>query len=345
MANITLEKSRLSKFRRSLDGKRILVIEGNRSTENLLYKKAAPDETRGIISIADGFRQLGLDFWIVQSDSPVLAAYLTIADLILIYAHGEYGEDGRLQGWLDYIGKPYQGPGVMASAVCLDKLMFKRLLSGTGISTPPYRELTADGDRAIAAAELLGFPLMAKLRTGGSSIGITLLRDLPELRTWLKQVGPDAREAYFFEKFIVGRFLTVGIIRMSEGDEQLPILEVLTGESYYDEATKLGGCNDSPPVDFVVPAPLAQDTAAQINLLCGKAFRLAGCEGLARVDLMLDQNNVPHVLEINTIPGLSAASNLTAAFMSLGFTYHDLLLAVLRTAAQRVGGQHALAAA
>ncbi len=179
---------------------------------------------------------------------------------------------------------------------------------------------------------------MAKLRTGGSSIGIHFLPTAEQFHDWLQNLPTVERGRYLLEKHIAGRFLTVGIVQMSRSDLYLPALEVRTPDGfYYDQRSKLGVDSAHCEPEFIVPAPIPLETQRRINDICREAYRLTGCAGMARVDLMLDREGVPWLLEINTIPGLSRKSNLTCEFMHLGFSYEQLLLAVLRTASLRTG--------
>jgi D-alanine-D-alanine ligase len=329
--NIDQEKRALRDFRQQLAARNILLIEGDRSQENLVYIENAPAATRGIVSIRAALQSLGLSYRDETSSSTTLTESIAKADLVFIYAHGEFGEDGRLQGLLDYADKPYQGPGVLASAVCLDKLTFKRILTSAAVQTPNYRALCQDQDRTRVAARTLGYPLMAKLRTGGSSLGITLIEDEAGLEAWLKSIPSHDQPDYLLERYIAGRFVTVSIIQMSSGLEVLPILEVVTDRAFYDEHVKLAGAAAG-SLDYVVPAELSCATAESVKELAVRAFEATGCAGLGRVDLMLDARGQAYVLEINTVPGLSAESNFTNSFKALGFDYEELIVAVLRSA-------------
>jgi D-alanine-D-alanine ligase len=310
---------------------KVLLIEGTRSQENLIYKANAPASERGILSIAASLKRQNINFRLIESSDVALVHAIQDADVVLIYAHGEFGEDGRLQGWLDYVNKPYPGPGVAASAICLDKLVFKRLMAGGGVRTPNFREINAPSD-ATRNADLIGFPMMAKLRRGGSSLGITLLRSSSDFARWLDTIPANHLNDYLLEKFIQGRFVTVGVLQFPDELVVLPILAVLTKGEFYDDVAKMGITKDSGGPEYHVPAHLNGDAAHAVQKLAIDAFRLTGCEGISRVDIMIDSDGVPHVLEINTIPGMAENSNLTHMASNLGFSYDELVLAVLRTA-------------
>ena len=329
--DVTAEKKLLNEFLGFIRGQRLLLIEGTRSVENLLYKEQAPDSERGIISIAAELNRLECNFEIVESNSPDLDVAIARANLVLIYAHGEFGEDGRLQGLLDYKNKPYPGSGVLASAICLDKVVFKSLMISAGLSTPAYTLPSEQSDLSNRIG-ILGYPVMAKPRCGGSSIGICRLSDETELQAWRVAINPSELDDYFFENHINGRFLTIGIIELVSGLKVMPILEVDAGIRFYDAQIKLGNEKGEVKPRVEVPANLPLHVAENVRTLAKRAFLQSRCEGIGRVDIMLDEVGCPHLLEINTIPGMSINSNMTHAFASLGFDYAELLLAVLRTA-------------
>ncbi len=287
--NVSVEKQLLENFTQFIRTQRILVIEGTRSQENLLYKDAAPDSERGIVSIAKELKRLQCTFEVVESSSDRLDNAIAAADIVLIYAHGEYGEDGRLQGWLDYKGRPYPGPGVLASAICLDKLIFKQLMTSAGLRTPIFQELEANDFALLLKAARVGYPLMAKLRTGGSSIGITRIENEAELLLWEERVGKANAGEYFFEKFVNGRFLTVGLIEFPGRLVSMPLLEVEADGGFYDKETKLG-IDASRRPRFTVPAQLRDDVTKQISDLATALSVKSGCEGIGRVDVMLDND-------------------------------------------------------
>jgi D-alanine-D-alanine ligase len=330
-AHLDAEKLSLDLLKENLKRKYVVLIEGGHSQENLVYKDAAPDEERGILSIADSFDKMGLNYRKLLSTDVHVRDHLAIADLTFIYAHGEYGEDGRLQGWLDYLNVAYPGPGLSASALCSDKLHFKYVIRGAGISTPEFFsiEKRESFGSLVTKAESLGYPVMLKDRRGGSSLGITLIADRHEMKTWYTSHQGDDLNKYFIEKFIDGEFATVGIIRLDSGYYVLPVLTASTEARFYDAATKLG--KEGNNVSFTLESGFDPDAILEIRNIAWEAFTSTECEGIGRVDIMISDGKY-YVLEINTIPGISRNSNFTAMFTSLGFTYDELILAVINTA-------------
>lgn len=328
--NIDHEKMALQQLKQKLMHKHIILIEGNHSDENKIYTEAAPADIRGILSIEAALQALGLHFTRVKTTAPDLNTFLSRCDYVLIYAHGIFGEDGRLQGWLEYIGVDYPGPGVSASALCCDKLYFKHLMRACKIQTPAYEELVED-DNAFTLhtkAVTLGYPVMIKERQGGSSLGITLIANRTALHVWLSQRDNKPVSAYFMEKYIDGVFATVGIIQLTSGYYVLPVFSVKTGAPFYDADTKIGKPGTALTSQLNAFPEAIADT---LRHTAWDAFTHAGCEGLARVDFVLGADG-PWILEINTIPGLSRTANFTQMFTALGFSYEELILAVMNTA-------------
>lgn len=330
--NLFSEKEYLKQYRRSIQNSNILLIEGRHSLENLLYKDHAPDSERGILSIESALLGLGIKVRTMASTDQGINDGIEWADIVFIYAHGEFGEDGRLQGFIDYKAKKYPGSGVLASAVCADKVVLKQIALSQGLRTPRFYTAEPSIDHWMAAMARAQFPVMVKPRTGGSSIGIRKFDTPDALAHWISCLPPEVLSSYFIEEFVEGSFMTVGIIELSEGVLALPVLRVLTSSDFYDEATKLGADEARGTVTYEVPAHIPADLTTSLQDFALKAFRCAQCDGLARVDLMVDRHGVPTLLEINTIPGMSPNSNFTKAFCSLGFTYEELVLAALRTA-------------
>ncbi|MGV3345191.1 ATP-grasp domain-containing protein [Enterobacteriaceae bacterium LUAb1] len=325
------EKAYLKRIADDLKKKTIILIEGAHSEENLVYKESAPDEERGIVSIEREFQNKGYRFHRVLSTDKRLKDFLAIADIAFIYAHGEYGEDGRIQGWLDYINVKYPGSGLSASAICCDKLHFKHIVKGAGLPTPDFFEINNDDSSTQLRykVEKLGYPIMIKHRRGGSSLGITLIENEFSLSEWENNTPVTDRGNYFGESYIDGDFVTLGVINIDRKYYILPYLRAQTSTKFYDAATKLG--NENCEVFFTLNEGFSMEVVNTLEVLAKNAFLSTGCEGIARVDIMICRGN-PYLLEINTIPGISPNSNFTKMFTHFGFTYEDLLVAVMNTA-------------
>ncbi len=330
--NLEKEKQCLQDFLKWMKTQKICIVEGTHSKENLLYTEQAPDEERGIVSMQKAFSRLDLNFVVIKSTEEHLFKKINESDYVVIYAHGEYGEDGRIQGALDYMDKPYQGPGVLGHAICCNKVSLKSYVSGSSIYTPNFiciNKSSSIEDIIEQTGKEVGFPCMLKPLTGGSSIDISYISAPDALSDHLSVMSSEKRSGFFIERFIKGRFITLGAIEMSDEVLCLPPLEVVTESSFYDENIKLHADTNCENPEYRVPANV--DTILLNSMQEGliKLYTDLQCKGPIRADYIIDQEGVSYLLEINTIPGIAENSNFTKAFMSLGFNYNELLIAMM----------------
>ena len=239
-----------------------------------------------------------------------------------IALHGRFGEDGTVQGVLEWLGIPYTGSGVLASALAMDKLRTKLLWHAEGLPTPPYAVLTKDSDLR-AVARKLGVPLMVKPASEGSSIGMSKVRSAARLdEAYALAVNYD--RVVIAEKFIDGTELTARIL----GDQVLPLIKIETPRDFYDYEAKY----IADDTRYIVPCGLSAGRERDMQALCLKAFRAVGCRGWGRVDLMLNRQGRPFVLEVNTVPGMTDHSLVPKAARAVGMSYEDLCLRILEAA-------------
>jgi D-alanine-D-alanine ligase len=248
-------------------------------------------------------------------------------DLAFVILHGRPGEDGTIQGYLDLLGVPYTGSGVIASAICIDKVITKMLFERAGVPTPPYF-VVGPGDHVatvVAEAEKqFGYPMIAKPRAEGSSVGIELL----EGRRGAVERCERVRRGFgdiLLEQFVPGMIATVGILV----NDTLPILELVPRrQAFYDyEAKYTRG-----ETEFIIPARLDPKVAEKVQELAMKAHRLMGCEGFSRIDMVVKGGKLPYFLEINTLPGLTDVSDLPAEAEAAGISYDELIFRILADA-------------
>ena len=252
-------------------------------------------------------------------------------DRIFIALHGRYGEDGALQGALELLGIPYTGSGPMASSLAMDKVMTKRVWLEAGLPTPGYRALTHSSEVA-AAASALGLPLMMKAPHEGSTLGIVKATEVSEL-VQAYQVAAQYDEIVLAEQFVAGRELTVAILGRGKDARALPVIEIVAPQGNYDYQHKYF----SDDTQYLCPAPLDLALATDIAEISVKAYRALGCEGWGRADLMLDQNNRPWLLEMNTSPGMTGHSLVPMAAKAIGMSYPELCMQILKDARCKIG--------
>jgi len=243
-----------------------------------------------------------------------------------IALHGKGGEDGTIQGLLEIMQIPYTGSGVLASALALHKGMTKHILRCHRIPTADFQVVKAD---AIEAARFqrtvsLPLPLVVKPVAEGSTLGATIVRKARNLRDACRKAA-HYDQHILIERFIEGAEITAGIINGTA----LPLIEIAPRHGFYDFQSKY-----TPGyTDYIVPARLRKSTAQAIQDLSLRTYHALGCEGAARVDLMLDQRtSQPYVLEINTIPGMTETSLLPMAARHAGIDFDNLVEQIMLTA-------------
>ena len=239
-----------------------------------------------------------------------------------IALHGRFGEDGTMQGILEWLGIPYTGSGVLASALAMDKLRTKRIWSAEKLPTPAYELLGADTNFRIAARKL-GLPIMVKPASEGSSIGMSKVRAAAKLEEAYRAAAKYDR-VVIAEQFIDGTELTCGIL----GEQALPLIKLETPRDFYDYEAKY--LTDD--TRYILPCGLPAKKEREIQALCLEAFRVLGCQGWGRVDLMLNRRGRPYLLEVNTSPGMTDHSLVPMAARAVGMSYAELCIKVLEGA-------------
>ncbi len=243
-------------------------------------------------------------------------------DRVFIALHGRFGEDGTVQGVLEALKIPYTGSGVMASAVAMDKWRTKLIWQAAGIPTPRYHVVNKDSDW-IKAIDDLKLPLIVKPAREGSSIGITKVNvasDLPYAFELAVKLDP----LVIAEEFIAGQELTASVVN----DEVLPLIRIEAPEGKYDYANKYF----TDVVKYHCPSGIDADIEARIRADTLKAFRVLGCSGWGRADVMLQPNGRYAFLEMNTSPGMTSHSLVPMAGRAAGLSYADLCVRILEGA-------------
>lgn len=247
-------------------------------------------------------------------------------DRAWIALHGPGGEDGLMQGALEWLGIPYTGSGVLASALTMDKLKTKRVVVGAGYVAPEYVVLSSPADLAVAL-ERIGLPLMVKPASQGSSVGITKVKtaaELPAAYAEASAIDPIV----FAETFITGDEFTVGVLK----DRGLPSIRIQPATEFYDYQAKYFR-NDT---QYHCPSGLDAKAEAELQAAALAAFRVTDCAGWGRVDFMRDRASGKfYFVEINTTPGMTDHSLVPMAARQSGIDFEELVWRVLETSFSR----------
>ncbi len=237
-----------------------------------------------------------------------------------IALHGRGGEDGTVQGALEFLGIPYTGSGVLGSAIAMDKWRTKMIWLANGIPTPRYRILRAADDWGTVAREL-GLPLIVKPASEGSTLGLTKVTDAAQLPAAYELAARKFNDIALAEQFVDGPEYTASVL----DDAALPLIRIEAPKGNYDYQNKY--FTDETKYHCPCGLPAAQEKALQAQTL--EAFRLLGCRGWGRADLMLDAAGKPWFLEVNTSPGMTGHSLVPMAARAVGIGYEDLCLRIL----------------
>jgi D-alanine-D-alanine ligase len=242
-----------------------------------------------------------------------------------IALHGPGGEDGTVQGALEFLGIPYTGSGVTGSAIGMDKLRTKRLAGVSAVPTPDFVVLRQGADLEVALAQL-GLPLIVKPASQGSSVGMTRVERAADLKAaW--QAATQLEPVAFAEPWITGGEYTVGILQGAA----LPSIRIETPRAFYDYEAKYFRDDTR----YFCPAGLAEEAEQQLRALALAAFEACGAEGWGRADFMMDPGGTPLLLEINTVPGMTDHSLVPMAARSAGIDFDELVWRVLETSLVR----------
>jgi D-alanine-D-alanine ligase len=256
-----------------------------------------------------------------KTDLPRLVADAPRIDAALIVLHGAYGEDGTVQGLLDLLDIPYQGSGVLGSAVAMNKLAAKRLYQQAGLPMPDFM-VARRGSRLdpAATASRLGMPLIVKPVVGGSSVGITIARSPEDLQEAL-EVAYEHDSSVLIEAYVQGTEITASVLGNDEL-EPLPIIEIIPDRhhEFFDYVAKY----TAGVTEEICPARIDAELTAKAQHLAMEAHRALFCRGYSRTDMMLRGRDI-FVLETNTIPGMTATSLLPRAARTAGIDFGGLL--------------------
>jgi D-alanine-D-alanine ligase len=311
---------------------KIAVLMGGRSLERDVSLASGQQACDALEAL--GFKVLALD----MTDDLVSTLRSERPDAAYIALHGKYGEDGTIQELLEFLGIPYTGPGVVASALSWDKSVAKYTFAENGIPTPPWLTLTVDAFKEMGAATAIdlmgagagGFPVAVKPSRQGSALGLHRVESEEGLAdALLDSLSYDT--AVMVEKWIEGTEVAVTVLGQGAEIEVLPAVEVEVVEGIYDFAARM----DADAVEFFAPARLEPAIAEKCAEIAGRVHELVGCRDLSRVDMVVDGAGTPYVLECATSPGLTERSIVPVAAKAAGMSFQDVVSRVIHAALAR----------
>lgn len=306
--------------------KRIGVLMGGLSPERDVSLKSGQN-------VYEALRRLGYRAYALVLDHPdQIVPALAQLDIAFLCLHGGIGEDGTIQALLEVLEIPYVGSGVLASALAMNKLHAKRIFVSQKLPTAPWLEYGGEPwpDWQERVAAQIGFPCVVKPVREGSSVGVRIVRAREELIPACQATHAEFG-AFFVEKFIPGKEITAGILRIDGEDRALPLIELRPHREFYDYIAKYtpGAC------EFIIPAELDAETTARVQQLALHAHKALGCFGFSRVDLRVTPQNEPYLLEVNTLPGMTETSDLPKAAAAMGISFDELVERMLLTAIEK----------
>ena len=291
--------------------------------KKLLEIKETPPDTKKLAEIGESF-----------SVQRFKAEDVAGTEVIFLALHGGKGEDGTIQALLELTGIPYCGSGVLGSALAMDKEMAKVIFKTNDIPTPDW--ICLDCDKLPQESDLisdvegrLGFPLVVKPNDQGSTVGLSFVEKKQELLSAVREAARFSNRV-LLEKYIPGRELTVGILR----EEALPVAEIIPEHGIYDYE-----CKYTPgKSQYIVPAELSEEKAAELRDVGLKAFRVLRCSDFGRVDFRMDDGGNIFCLEVNTLPGMTPASLVPKAAKAIGISFEQLVERICLLAIERKKG-------
>ncbi len=240
-------------------------------------------------------------------------------DIAFIALHGVGGEDGTVQGLLEFYGLPYTGSSVKSSAICMDKWRTKLIWQALGLPTPNYIQ-AKDIDHLTAFSHEVGFPLMVKPALEGSSIGISKVAVVSELAAAFESAQTTGSPV-LAEQFITGKEFTVAILN----GEALPAIQLKPANDFYDYDAKY--IQDD--TEYLLPCGLTEHNEKELQFLALQAYEALDCKGWGRVDFMQDENEKFWLIEVNTVPGMTDHSLVPMAASAAGISFAELVVSIL----------------
>lgn len=318
--------------------KNIAIVAGGYSSEVVVSLKSA----EGIYSFIDKDKYnlyiaiLKKEDWVVRlsdgTETPINKNDFSFCenqevkkfDFAYITIHGTPGEDGRLQGYFDMIGIPYSSCSALVSALTFNKYVCNHYLSAFGVKIARSMRLmngqTIEADEAV---NQLGLPIFVKPNDGGSSFGVTKVKEKEALQAAVDKAFAEGREVVL-ESFIKGTEVTCGCYKIKGKEVVFPITEVVTSNEFFDYDAKYNG-----QVEEITPARLSEDLTLKIQRETSRIYDILGAKGLIRVDYIIPEDGEPMLLEINTTPGMTATSFIPQQVRAAGLNITDVMTDII----------------
>ena len=306
--------------------KRVLVLDGGLSTEREVSKNSGASIAKALKK--SGFTVEEFDFQgklekVIEHFNP---------DVVFIALHGKYGEDGTVQGMLELLGVPYTGSGVATSAVCMDKLITKRLFNAIGVQTPEYFSLSKGEIIPFSDAKdkLKSEKVVIKPVDQGSTIGITIAKTDDEYLNGIKEAF-TLSDRVIVEAFISGSEITASVIGNGDSVRVLPIIEIVPENDFYDYESKY-----TPGMSHhIIPARISKESYETAKKLSAFIYKELNVRDFGRIDFMVDKKGEVYALEVNTIPGFTETSLLPDAARAAGISFEELVASIVQFALAR----------
>jgi D-alanine-D-alanine ligase len=305
-----------------LKTKKIGVLLGGLSAEREVSLKSGA-------AVHQALRECGYDAVVIDVDRDLAQILVKEwVDVAFICLHGRYGEDGAVQGLLELMGIPYTGSGVLASALAMNKIFAKKVFQLSGLTVAPYRVLRR-GEKFDPTNSAFALPVVVKPSQEGSSVGVSIVRTEAQIGAALEKAFSYDTEI-LVEQFIRGREIQVGILE----ERALGAIEIVPKGEFYDFETKY-----TPGLaEHFLPAPLPPELYQKVLTAGEDAHRALGCCGYSRVDFLVTDQGECYLLEVNTLPGMTAMSLLPEIAQGAGISFAELVERILATAALKING-------
>lgn len=299
---------------------KVAVVMGGPSAERDVSIQSGTGVMRALATLGHDAKSLDFDGRFVEALREIAP------DVVFNALHGPGGEDGTIQGILEWLRVPYTGSGVAACALAMDKHLTKKLLAAEGLPTPAWDVFDLTGGTLPLLPGSLNLPLVVKPRASGSSAGVALVRTH---EAWSKTIIDAAEQTgeVLAEEFVPGREFSCGVL----GEEALPVVEILPADEFYTYEAKYkpGGSR------HLIPAPIDHDLTSRLQTLALSVHRLVGLRDYSRTDFIVTKGGRPTILEVNALPGMTPTSLLPDEAQHAGISYEALVERLLQYALAR----------